>query len=354
MSSKTDEFIATNLSSKLKFQTKSLNNFYIADRLNLLVRSLEIFINAFRKLRRAGTKHGPAPHKPILLLTFIELFDKGVISENRVLVDADLVGTFKENWELLVPTLHQPDFTLPFFYLQNDKASGMPFWFLKPRPGSSITKHTGVTKLAEICEYGFFSLDLFVLLARPGTRTLLKEDLLRTFFANDNVKAFIIAKSKGIGYFSTVESEILNEPTPRIIHIDRHIDEDRFVRNGSFKKNVLNIYNRTCSFTGMNMESTFSHAFIDACHIVPFALTVNDNVTNGIALCPNLHRAFDRGMIGVDDTYQIIVSKHLIESSDHPYSLIRLEGSLIRLPSKLNQYPSKEHLSWHRANIFKS
>jgi putative restriction endonuclease len=39
---------------------------------------------------------------------------------------------------------------------------------------------------------------------------------------------------------------------------------------------------------------------VDACHIVPFYKTYNNHPTNGIALCPNLHRAFDKGAIAVD------------------------------------------------------
>ncbi|WP_379661331.1 HNH endonuclease [Pseudopedobacter beijingensis] len=45
----------------------------------------------------------------------------------------------------------------------------------------------------------------------------------------------------------------------------------------------------------MRLSSTYGHHFIDACHIIPFSLTHDDRITNGIALCPNMHRAFDRG-----------------------------------------------------------
>jgi putative restriction endonuclease len=59
---------------------------------------------------------GIAPHKPVLLISMIELIEKGMVKENKVYINANLVGTFKENWQLLVNTLHQPDFTQPFYY----------------------------------------------------------------------------------------------------------------------------------------------------------------------------------------------------------------------------------------------
>lgn len=59
---------------------------------------------------------------------------------------------------------------------------------------------------------------------------------------------------------------------------------------------------------------------IDACHIVPFSESYNDIVTNGIALCPNLHRAFDSGLISIDENYKVIVSNTFIEERNN-YSI---------------------------------
>lgn len=90
----------------------------------MLSQTLQKYTKAFTRLKRGGTKYGAAPHKPILLLSIIELIEKDVLSDNQIFVDAELVGTFKENWLLLVTTAHQEDFTQPFFYLQNERAGG--------------------------------------------------------------------------------------------------------------------------------------------------------------------------------------------------------------------------------------
>ena len=92
---------------------------------------LNSYISILSRLNRANTPYGKAPHKPILLLSLIELIEKGVVDNNRFYVNSDLVGTFQENWRLLVDTLHQPDFSQPFYYLQSEKSTRLPM--LPPR-----------------------------------------------------------------------------------------------------------------------------------------------------------------------------------------------------------------------------
>ncbi|MFC4198185.1 HNH endonuclease [Pedobacter jamesrossensis] len=43
---------------------------------------------------------------------------------------------------------------------------------------------------------------------------------------------------------------------------------------------------------------------------VPFNVSHNDKVTNGIALCPNLHRAFDRGLVSISRIKDIVQCIH--------------------------------------------
>jgi putative restriction endonuclease len=38
---------------------------------------IDTYLKALSHLKRGVTKYGPAPHKPVLLLSLIELFDKG-------------------------------------------------------------------------------------------------------------------------------------------------------------------------------------------------------------------------------------------------------------------------------------
>ena len=314
---------------------------------------LDKYLYAFSKLKRANTIYGRAPHKPVLLLSIIELIDKGLIVKNAVPINANLVGVFKENWQLLVPTLHQADFTQPFYYLQSEKVAGTPIWVLQAYPGYQINAHIkSVNKLAEVCAYGYFAEELFLLLADKHSRISFKHLLLDIYFSESKA-SFQAMKQNGKGYMHDQIIDVLNEPEAQYKRVSIHTEEDVFVRSGLFKHLVPKIYNNQCSFTGMQLTSIFNYSFIDACHIVPFSHSHNDKINNGIALCPNLHRAFDRGLVGITNDYRILVSSLLIEDDSHPYGLGQLEGKNISLPKNEIHYPEVESLIWHRENVFK-
>jgi putative restriction endonuclease len=311
------------------------------------------YLRAFSNLKRGVTAYGPAPHKPVLLLTLIELIDKGIVSNNQFEVNADLVATFKENWLLLVPTIHQPDFTQPFYYLQSERVEGVPFWNLQPKLGMQINAHIkSVNRLSETCDFGYLNPQLFVWLSDQPNRLSVIHLLLDVYF-KDKKSDYFTGKIERTGYVHNQEDYILNDPEVKYKRPIINTEEDVFVRNGFFKKLIPKIYGNQCSFTGMQLSSTFGHSFVDACHIIPFSLTHDDRVTNGIALCPNLRRAFDRGLVGISTDYNIIISKHLIEDEKHTYALKNLAGRKIFLPGKQSYYPEPKALNWHRMNIFK-
>ena len=192
--------------------------------------------------------------------------------------------------------------------------------------------------MAEVIDFGHFAEDLFFLLTDPHSRNIIKTVLLDTYFPLTK-SIYIQRKAKGEGYIHDLKDYILNEPEAQYRHLVIETEEDVFVRGGLFKKLVPKVYNSTCCFSGMRLESIYGHSYIDACHIVPFSLTHDDKVDNGIALCPNLHRVFDRGLLSID--------------LDHPYSLDNLRGRKMRLPFDSRHYPSQENLSIHRKDVFK-
>ncbi|WP_410528395.1 hypothetical protein [Sphingobacterium sp. JUb78] len=61
-----------------------------------------------------------------------------------------------------------------------------------------------------------------------------------------------------------------------------------------------------------------------------------------------MHRAFDSGLVAVDQYYRILVSKHIRELGEHPYSLKKLEGAKLILPKSEQYHPAPENLAWHR------
>lgn len=315
--------------------------------------TLQKYLKALTGIKRGSTKFGMAPHKPILLITLVELVQKKMVLNNRFEVNADLVGIFQENWRLLVQAANHPDFTQPFYYLQSDKAEGQSFWTLQAKPGCQINAHIkSVNTLAEVLDYGALTDDLFVLLIDPINSHLVLNIILDTYFPAS--KSFYLeAKQEGRGYYHELEEYVLNEPEVRLRKIKVETEEEVFVRSALFKRYIPQLYQSTCAFTGMRLTSTFGHNFIDACHIIPFSVSQNDKVSNGIALCPNMHRAFDRGLLSISTDYKVLVSPHVYEDEEHVYSLSRLKNRIIALPQAKQYFPSQESLEWHREKVYR-
>ncbi len=77
--------------------------------------------------------NGNAPHKPILLLAVLHAFDDGLITENRISPEAELIDLFLGYWsELVHSDRYQPRFFLPFFHLRNEASRS---WKLHTSPG---------------------------------------------------------------------------------------------------------------------------------------------------------------------------------------------------------------------------
>lgn len=72
----------------------------------------------------------------------------------------------------------------------------------------------------------------------------------------------------------------------------------RLSRDANFKKKVLTAYDNACAITGLQ------YRLVDAAHILPVSSSdSNDCVSNGVALSPTFHRAYDNGLIFLDEDY---------------------------------------------------
>lgn len=75
------------------------------------------------------------------------------------------------------------------------------------------------------------------------------------------------------------------------------------LRDASFKTRVLTAYSNRCAFSDMQLK------LVDAAHILPVSHPKStDETSNGIALSALYHRAFDRGLVTLNENYQIIVN----------------------------------------------
>ncbi|PVY40238.1 putative restriction endonuclease [Pontibacter virosus] len=310
--------------------------------------ALKIYLKKFTKLRQGVTQYGKAPHKPVLLLTFIELFEKGELSENRIYISPELVAQFKETFALLVRTAHTTDFSLPFYHLATEG-----FWSVRTKTGRVLQVHIrSIHTLSEVVDFGYFAEDLYTLLLDTASRNILKTAILDHYFPN--TKAEYLNTKQG-GYIQNLQSYLLNEsPAIYTLALNETDEEEAFIRGGMFKKLVPQVYNHTCCISGMRLVSNHGFSMIDACHIVPFSLSKDDKINNGLALCPNLHRAFDRGLISVDEKLKVLVSNTIAEDLSNNYALLHLRGKPLTLPFGEKHFPNASNLAWHRQHVFKN
>lgn len=297
--------------------------------------TLDRYTHKFKHLRVANTKFGKAPHKPVLVISLISLMDKGRISQNRFYLTAELVAEFKENWASLVETQNTVDFSLPFFHLQSDG-----FWKVWLKSGKQQKTHIkSIFTLEEEVSHAELDEELFLLLTDPQSRKTLLLTLLDTWFPGRK-SHYLNQKDNGNDWNLQVEKNILNE-APAAYNLPED-DDLAFIRSAKFQQVVLRVYNYTCCISGMRVLPIANHSMIDACHIIPFRESGDNSITNGIALCPNLHRAFDRHLIAINQNYRVEVNQNFDELEDHPYGLRRFHGRKILLPTEEKYWPKFE------------
>lgn len=319
---------------------------------------LSKYINFFKSLNRGYNKGlGRAPHKPILLLAIIQQIDKGNISSNRIFITPELLSSFNNFWNLLVDTKHIANFALPFFHMRSE-----PFWYLVTQPSMKlkITNSKSIKSfksLKETIAFAEIDKDLFLILSEPVNRLFFVENLLNNYFPNTKSNFSLNntnAEEKKIEY--QILNEEKREYQNNLIELRATLDDDKFeeelfIRGGLFKKTIPKIYNYSCCISEMKIESSTNAQMIDACHIVPFSISNDDTIPNGISLSPNLHRAFDRGLITINKDYIVRVSQAITENNS-VFSLSQFNGKKITLPEKLSWFPSVESLQWHNKEIF--
>jgi putative restriction endonuclease len=296
-------------------------------------------------------KNGGAPHKPILLLSLIRMFENGIFANNQIYVVPELVASFKSNWTKLVTTNHFPIFALPFYHLSSE-----PFWKLIANAGcekwiESKSSMRSFGNLTTAINYALIDNDLSNLLLVPENRDILKIALLDKYFPD--TKSNFGTNGNDDLPSETILHDNSDDYKQKIIELKNQVDENSFqeeifIRGGLFKREIPKIYNHTCAISGLRISAVANVSMVDACHIVPFSDAYDDTLTNGIALCPNLHRAFDRGLISISDDYTILLNKNFVENQKSVFNISQFAGKQIFLPYAEELYPDLGNIAVHR------
>lgn len=123
------------------------------------------------------------------------------------------------------------------------------------------------------------------------------------------------------------------------------------VNQNVFRDVVMANYDGKCAITGIDIPD-----LLVASHIIPWSKNEKErlNPENGICLSPLYDCAFDKGYIGINEKYEILLSKDLKKKhkeSYHSKHFASLTGTKIIMPKKY--YPKKEFLTFHLDEIFR-
>jgi putative restriction endonuclease len=308
-------------------------------------KDLAHYCKCFANLNVSNNKNrGKAQHKPILILSVLDLIAQGLIVNNRILVSDELIKIFNKYWDVFVESnsTYEKGIHYPFFHLRNDG-----FWHLKSDIFPKGLRIKTTNKLRELVEYAYLDDDLFNLLQDPLTRQVLIDSLVSTWFTGsqtDEIELLDINQS-----FTRVDlSELEN--------FDREIKftwNKSVIRNSFFRKSVVHAYDYRCVFCKIRITRNPNQNIVDGAHIKPFADFLDSKIDNGLSLCKNHHWAFDLGWFSIDDNYKILVAQDLEEDSPHHKLMKDFHHEPISLPSKEQYFPRLEALEWHRQNKFK-
>ena len=120
---------------------------------------------------------------------------------------------------------------------------------------------------------------------------------------------------------------------------------NRLSRAACFRQQVLTAYGNRCAVTRLQLR------LVDAAHIVPVdAEGSTDEVSNGLALSPTFHRAFDNRLVFLDEQYVMRINP----AKELQLVTLRLDGGLpefkglldkrIHLPPDRRQWPALKNI----------
>ena len=123
-------------------------------------------------------------------------------------------------------------------------------------------------------------------------------------------------------------------------------------RSSSWPLAILEAWDRQCAFCGYDGQLGSSSVGLEAAHIRWFNLGGPDDLNNGMALCSLHHKLFDRGALGLDQEYRILVSTVYSARTEAAKRVYDLHCRPLR-PRHGTALPAVEHGMWHGREVFR-
>ena len=187
---------------------------------------------------------------------------------------------------------------------------------------------------------------------RAGLRSASAADRAMWEEMNGDWERFANEAQKALQNLQMVGQSAVSEAIPEIEDsqregIDRPVETTARVGQSFFRSAVLSAYSERCCITGLSVPG-----LLVASHIVPWSHDPVNRVNprNGLLLSVLHDRAFDTGLLTINDDMTVKVSPAYSEDGFFSTSVVAYHGQPIRLPEKFA--PDREFLAYHREQVF--
>lgn len=278
-----------------------------------------------------GTCKGKAPHKPLLLLSLLDMIEDGELAQRTFTRLPGLVLRFRtygalvgERWPARL------DMKMPFYYLKSQK-----FW-------NAFTIDMEPAQSPESCFVCEMDEEFYASIADPDFRIKARLLLISTYFSRSEQVALL--ESMGLGKFRDEKDKRRKE----IVSEAEQVAQKKG-RSARFSIQVVSQYKYTCALTGLRCMTSDGAAIVDAAHIDPWAKSGDDQLANGLALSKNAHWTFDQGLWSVRPDGRVVVARErFTENGPDTLCLASYAACLLQFALGTTLRPDPHYFTRHR------
>jgi len=269
-----------------------------------------------------------APHKPLLLLYALGQLRRGrrEIPFNDV---KSALGPLLDAYAPPVKNRHQPE--LPFWHLVTDG-----LWRI--HDADSLERQaSGFPKMK----------------ALRGSIGQLNDHFAQQIERDPRLFSSVVISLLEEHFAPSTHHDILNavglEHSARQTVAEENVDyTPTRRRDPQFRAEVLRAYEHRCAFSGFQAALGGTYLGCEAAHVQWHSFAGPDDVTNGLALEPTIHKLFDIGAWSLTDDRRIIVSENFTGSDATVERIRGRHGKRLRSPLPGHQEVNPEFIKWHR------
>lgn len=266
-----------------------------------------------------------APHKPLLLLLLIGLYDAG---HPRMVAYAEIEQPLRDLLRRFGPKRHHYKPEEPFVRLQGDG-----FWELSDgRTATDFIERQRISPkdVREENPSGGLSAEARSDLEKPEVRAAVLGALLDEF---PESRHFTVMQAAGLRSFEYVL---------------------RRKRDPQFRQSVLDAYDSRCAVCGFQSFRANCLVGIEAAHIKWHKYDGPNTVGNAIALCSLHHSLFDAGVIAVDANLRLQIASDAHGKGTYTQMVEDFANRTIHVPRAASFRPLDSHVEWHLREVFQA